>query len=83
MPRIEGHTIIFPTSNPEMIDDLLYRLEEQLPDVAEMADTVQERIGAIRAADAAATKVRDVFPEGARMHDMRRRDPDWMPEGSS
>jgi hypothetical protein len=79
VPRVEGLTVIFPTSNVEMIDDLLYRLEDQLPDVADAADTAAERRGAIKGGKSAAGRIRTAFPEGAHMRDMRRKDPNWQP----
>jgi hypothetical protein len=34
MPRVEGRTLVVPT-DPEVLEDLLYRLEEMAPNVSE------------------------------------------------
>lgn len=83
VPKLKDLALNFPTSNDEMIDDFLYRLEEQLPDVADGADTDAQKNGAIRTASNLADKIRAAFPEGAKMRDMRRRDPDWKPTSAS
>jgi len=57
MPRIEGMELIVP-ADPEVLDDLLYRLEEQARDVAAGDATEQVTAARMRPAQALAAKIR-------------------------
>lgn len=68
LPRVEGDELVFPTGNRAVIDDLVYRLREQLPDMAK--DDYDARFAgsfrhasSVRAAAALADKVRELAPE--------------------
>jgi hypothetical protein len=77
LPTLDGQALTFPTANDELIDDLLYRLEEQYPDVCKCCDTAAHARAEVRVADNLASKIRAAFPEGANLRDMRQLNPDW------
>lgn len=61
LPEVHGNDLVIPLDEPDAIEDLLYRLEEQAPDLAEQHPSARHSIvlHAVRSAPLAlAEKVR-------------------------
>ncbi len=63
LPRVEKHVLKMPNTKEgkHAAEDLLYRLEIQLPDMA-VSEPYSEVGGDLRAADNAADKIREMWP---------------------